>query len=184
MIVDLRFNGGGDGILPLKWLAAWTGSPVTTNYRSLMYMGLEQLLSDVPSNPYYTSPEDWKTVAGAEALNAHYVEVFGQPDAFVDSDSLLIILTGKNTASAAEIFVDAARNVENTLIIGQNTYGVLTSNAYTVMYLPNSGVAVQLGCNLCVFPEGDFEEFVGYQPDLWTSADALEVALNLVQNLK
>ena len=80
--------------------------------------------------------------------------------------------------------MDAARNVENTLIIGQNTYGVLTSNAYTVMYLPNSGVAVQLGCNLCVFPEGDFEEFVGYQPDLWTSADALDVAINLVHKIK
>lgn len=184
VILDLRSNGGGNGMLPLKWLAAWTGSPVTNNYRELMYLSMEDLLSDTPENPYYTSPEDWKNIADAAALNDHYVEANRQPDAFVDSDSLLIILTGKNTASAAEIFVDAARNVENTLIIGQNTYGMLTSNAYTVMYLPNSGVAVQLGCNLCVFPEGDFEEFVGYQPDLWTSADALDVALNLVQNLK
>ena len=184
VILDLRSNGGGNGFLPLKWLAAWTGSPVTSNYRELMYLSMEDLLSDSPENPYYTSPEDWKNIADAAALDDHYVEANRQPDAFVDSDSLLIILTGKNTASAAEIFVDAARNVENTLIIGQNTYGMLTSNAYTVMYLPNSGVAVQLGCNLCVFPEGDFEEFVGYQPELWTSADALDVALNLVQNLK
>lgn len=75
-------------------------------------------------------------------------------------------------------------NVENTLIIGQNTYGMLLSNAYTALVLPESGIVVQLGSDLRVFAEGSFEEYVGYSPDLWVSeAEAEELAVKLVQNL-
>lgn len=106
------------------------------------------------------------------------------PDRFIPNQSLLVILTGKNTASAAEIFVDVAANVENTLIIGQNTYGMLLSNAYTSMTLPESGIVIQLGGSLSVFAEHSFEEYVGLSTDLWVSeAEADELAVKLVQNL-
>lgn len=185
-MVDLRSNGGGNGILPLKWLSAFTGTQVTTNHLTFQRWNEEEMRAygQDPKNPYYVPIEEMQTYDGSAPFNAEYRINGDLPDNFVPSEPLLLILTGKNTASAAEIFVDAAMNVENTLIIGQNTYGMLLSNAYTALVLPESGIVVQLGSDLRVFAEGSFEEYVGYSPDLWVSeAEAEELAVKLVQNL-
>lgn len=186
LIIDLRSNGGGNSILPLKWLKKYTGQLISSNFASLQYWSEESMQSffQEKENTYYISDESMKEYNQYERLNENYLELNKLPDTFVQNDRLLILLTGKNTASAAETFTDAVHNVENTLVIGQNTFGCLVSNAYNVIYLPNSGISLQLGCNLNIFPEGDFEEFMGYQPDLWVDSDAESLAVKLVKNLK
>lgn len=183
LIIDLRSNGGGNSILPLKWFQEYAGQFVPTNYQGIAYwteQDMREYCAD-RSNPYYTSWESMTGLAAQIPISDAYMKCFDQPDAFIPNDRLLILLTGKNTASAAETFTDVAHNLENTLVIGQNTYGMLTSNAYTVIYLPNSGASVGLGSDLNFFPEGDFEEFKGYQPDLWTNGDAEEAAVQFVK---
>lgn len=183
LIIDLRSNGGGNSILPLKWFQEYAGQFVPTNYQGIAYwteQDMREYCAD-RSNQYYTSWESMTELAAEIPISDAYMKCFDQPDAFISNDRLLILLTGKNTASAAETFTDVAHNLENTLVIGQNTYGMLTSNAYTVIYLPNSGASVGLGSDLNFFPERDFEEFKGYQPDLWTSGDAEEAAVQFVK---
>ena len=189
IIVDLRSNGGGNSILPFKWLNAYTGSQVTTNYVSIKYWSREDMeeYAENTKNPYYVSYESMTEIAGYTPVSGQYTETNGQPDHFTDNDKLLIILTGKNTASAAETFVDMAHNVRNTIIIGENTYGVLVSNAYTVIALPNSHTPVQFGSDLSIFPEDSsyFQEFRGLQPDFWTEGkDAEKMAVALVKRLR
>ena len=94
-------------------------------------------------------------------------------------------MTGKYTASAAEQFVDAIHNVENVLIVGENTNGCILTAAGS-SYLPNSNAPMVLGANLVhVFPgEGFFEELRGLYPDIWTPAgEAEELVIKLVEQL-
>lgn len=185
-MMDIRSNGGGNVVLPLKWLTAFAGGQVTTNHVEIQRWSEEEMLAFAQDteNPFYVPLEDMKTYQGMEPINQNYMKNGDFPDNFVPNESILIVLTGKNTASAGETFVDAATNVENTLIIGNNTFGMLVSNASTFFPLPESGIAIQLGSNLSIFAEGSFEEYVGFSPDLWVSAaEAEDLAVKLVQNL-
>ena len=98
-------------------------------------------------------------------------------DIFTSSDNVLIILTSKITLSSGELFVDIAHNLENTLIIGENTHGSITCSIRT-WTLPNTGMFVTFGDALFLFPEGEhFQEFRGFYPDIWVPAGEAEVAV-------
>lgn len=185
LILDLRSNGGGNGVLPFKWLEEYSEQPVTTNYVSIKYWTEDNMRDYVENtdNPYYVSYETMTEIAGFAPISDKYMKANAQPDSFAANDRLLVILTGKNTGSAAETFVDIAHNVQNTLIIGELTYGMLVSNAYTVIALPNSRTPIQLGSDLALFPDNAdyYREFVGFHPDIWTaSGDAEEAAVRLI----
>lgn len=188
LILDLRSNGGGNLLLSMKWLQNYTQQPVTTNYTSIKYWSQQEMIefSENTENIYYNTYESMTELGGMEPISEYYLKSNAQPDSFVSNDRLLVILTGKNTASAAETFVDIAHNIENTLIIGESTYGMLVSNAYVVIELPGSRIPIQFGCDLSIFPdnEGYFEEFKGFSPDIWTEAgEAEDLAVKLIKNL-
>lgn len=95
---------------------------------------------------------------------------------WIENDKLLIILVGKYSASASEWLLDYAYNVENILIVGENTSGCViggTSN----MFLPNSACQIDIGGGLLnLFPEeeGYMEELRGIYPDIWVPAGEAE----------
>ena len=68
------------------------------------------------------------------------------------------------------MFVDLSHNVENTLVIGENTAGCLTGNAASPFQLMYSRIEVSCGNMVTIFPEEDFTEGYGYEPDLWCPA--------------
>ena len=43
----------------------------------------------------------------------------------IENPNMLIILSGKYSASASEMLIDCTYNLENVLIIGENTMGAL-----------------------------------------------------------
>ena len=76
-------------------------------------------------------------------------------------------------------------NVENVLIVGENTNGCILTAAGS-SYLPNSNAPMVLGANLVhVFPgEGFFEELRGLYPDIWVPAgEAEDLAIKLLEQL-
>lgn len=102
-------------------------------------------------------------------------------------DNILILLSGKCSASSAEITMDLAYNLENSLIIGENTNGCMIGNGGHVE-LPNSKCSVIM-TSVCVYllPEGAdyFEEMRGLSPDIWVPAKEAEtLAAKLMENLK
>ena len=95
-------------------------------------------------------------------------------------------MTGKQSASSAEQFLDALHNVENVLIIGENTNGCIISSVGQHQ-LPNSKAQVILGSRyIHLFPSKEyFEELKGMEPDIWVPAgEAEELAVKLIENLK
>ena len=104
---------------------------------------------------------------------------------FVENEDLLILLTSFNTMSAAEYFTDMAHNVENTLIIGESTFGALRGDIWSAMTtLPYSKIKLNFGQRVFEYPEGYFEEGYGFEPDLWCPAVYVEEsAVNFVHRM-
>lgn len=105
---------------------------------------------------------------------------------WVSHENTLVILTGKYSGSSSEVLVDIAYNLENTLLIGENTAGGLLGTSNKIA-LPNSGCAVNVGGETILLPaEVDyFEELRGFYPDIWVPAgEAEELAVKLLQNIR
>lgn len=182
LIVDLRNNSGGNGILPLKWMNNYSSEFVATNYSSVKYITIDKIKDYVNEDKDNYQPlNELSEVYGLDEISKEYSKALAHDDKFVSNENLLIILANKNTGSAGEMFVDLAHNVENTIIVGTNTAGVLIGDSTGYITLPNSKVPVTFGTGLSFFPENYFEEFVGFMPDLWVSGDAEEAVLNFIE---
>lgn len=158
-IVNLTGNGGGYMPMASEWWENYVGETVPTNHFSIYtqqnmgtkgFVGMEDEMGV-------------QVMDGWSLVNTH-------PDSFIENENLLLILTSKKTASAAEMFVDLSHNVENTLVIGENTAGCLTGNAASPFQLMYRRIEVSCGNMVTIFPEGDFAEGYGYEPDLWCPA--------------
>ena len=122
-MVDLRTNPGGSDLICNLWLRRYTYTERNNMYRN-------QYVMNVFSGPF----------SGA--------------DGWVENDGrVLIVLTGKRAASAAETFVDMAHNVENVLFIGENTSGAQVTSAAYHIQLPHSKCVVTMGHGLFVVPQ-------------------------------
>lgn len=109
-----------------------------------------------------------------------------EEDKWIENPNMLIILSGKYSASASEMLIDCAYNLENVLIIGENTMGAVLGGGGNI-YLPSSAIKVGVGNGLMSLQtEGDyFEELRGFYPDIWVPAgEAEELAVKLIENLK
>ena len=155
-MVDLRTNPGGSDLICNRWLRRYTHTERNNMYRN-------QYVMNVFSGPF----------SGA--------------DGWVENDGrVLIVLTGKRVASAAETFVDMAHNVENVLFIGENTSGAQVTSAAYHIQLPHSKCVVTMGHGLFVVPQDwdYYEELRGYEPDIWVpAAEAEELAVKLMEHL-
>ncbi len=93
---------------------------------------------------------------------------------WVENENILIIIVGKYTVSAAESLVDMAYNLENTIIVGENTNGGMYGGSISNQ-LPNSKILVACATWQFYIPTSDnFEELCGFFPDIWVPADEAE----------
>ena len=185
VIVDLRSNGGGNGVLPYMWLYALTGEYIPSNNLSLgvnLFAG--DLFHSTPANNiFYQSEENIQRFIPRKGLSDYFILMGGDPpDRIIEREQLLIVLTDRHTASAAEAFVDLAMNISNTLIIGTNTGGVLnfSGSGFNTSML-RSGIPFSFGPSAFIWPEGYLPESVGITPDIWVTGDALAAALAMLR---
>ena len=157
-MVDLRANPGGSDSVSFLWLGRYTGAS-----------------DKVFKNQYMMNVFTSSGLSG------------GADDDWIENDDrVLIVLTGTRIASAAETFVDMSHSVENVLFIGENTGGLQVASAAYSIQLPNSRCFVTMGNGLFTVPQDwdYYEEFRGYEPDLWVpAAEAEELAVRLMERL-
>lgn len=137
---------------------------------------------DLRLNPggTYTMLEEWFKAYAKAQVPANSIfrdaftgeQLFSARDTWVENDNLLIVLTSKLTASGAEWLIDAAYNLENVLIVGENTYGALIGSSSEVQ-MKNSKIVIKIGNLENIVPSANdyFEEFRGFYPDLWVPAN-------------
>jgi len=191
VILDLRSNEGGTPVLSPKWMYLLTGEVVRENFIQLRNWDMELEYpwtpwGDTPeTNPSYFSYEDMENLEFLlceVSINGFSVRNLTERH-IVEREQVLIVLVDRYTGSAGDAFADLAFNVENTLVIGQNTAGVLISDmAYPLLRMPNSGIPFGLGRSIHLHPEGHFAEGIGFRPDVWVTGDALAAAIAMLSN--
>ena len=194
IIVDIRSNEGGASAFSYKWLYKLTGELVPANHKWLGLHDTEILTQRA------RRPQSWyRGFSQRAGFDFQYPpELFGrylhmEPignnitftareawDRVIQNDQVIIVLIDRFTISAGETFADQFSNIKNTLIIGQNTFGMLLTSSGLPLYLPNSGIPVRMGRFLLYHPDGVWEEGVGIAPDIWVTGDALSAALALL----
>ena len=168
VIVDIRSNTGGNMTLSSMWLYNVLGKVVPHIFvpfgRDADIIRPDELLAQ-----FFMSDE---------IVEKYWMDPFGQT---VENDQLVILLTDRFTASAGDAFAGQMLNIKNTLVIGQNTAGVLVANSLgSPIFLPNSGLPFQFGNAQVAYPQGHFAEGLGIAPDLWVSGDALTATLAML----
>ena len=183
IIVDIRSNLGGFPQPGFMWLYQIIGEVIPINSIGVSVQDVDMLTwPDMDEEHFLYIPYDITVkYLGYEQLDELHVVAGIIPERIVPNNQLLIFLTDRWTASAGEMFADAAFNIENTLIIGQNTMGALFNNVnYMELYLPNSGLSFGLGRTTFINPEGHLPEGIGIAPDIWVTGDALAAALTML----
>ena len=202
IILDLRSNAGGFSILSTLWLYKLLDEFVPYGFYYIMPSGIV-----LPDDMYSLSPSwylffnhDEQDTINSQVLEVSrkvemitllkqgtqindYHSVIGKADRVVSNDLLLILLVDRHTASAAEIFTRQILNIENTLVIGQNTSGTLLTSGSLPLWMPNSGIPFHMGWNFMALPDdGNQREGFGISPDVWVLGDALTAALAILNN--
>jgi len=194
-ILDIRSNEGGASSFSYQWLYKLMGEVVPPNFN---WLGFFDAYIHVPEG--IRRPERWYVGFGSRAgfdfeyppeLFGHYLHmtpiannIFFTPeeaqDRVIANDQFIIILIDRFTLSSGETFADQFTNIENTLIIGQNTMGMLLTSSGLPLYLPHSGMPVSMGRHMLVHPDDGWEEGIGISPDVWVVGDALTAALAML----
>ena len=154
-MLDLRSNMGGNTDTGYAWFRRYVG-----------YRGY-----NVPCNGSFFRPDSTVPMSC--------------PDGWIERENVLVLLQGKASASASEVMADIICNLENALIIGENSWGALLGSA-EYMELPNSKCGVRMGMNNIYLTAEDepFEEMRGFYPDIWVPAgEAEELAAKLIERL-
>jgi hypothetical protein len=196
LIVDIRGNGGGNEKWPKNWITRFTGQvPSSKRYFTELIskttmMGranyFEYLLDLYPDTDFYQAEKD-RFTAQAELFEKQYTDPhwsgpFSQDARLIPNDTTVIVVTNGKVASAAEGFIIYLQQVENVIIVGENTWGALVFGQMSLHQLPHSKLSVYLPISLNIPLDVVFREEKGFFPHLWIPAeDALNYAVAAVR---
>jgi len=196
LIVDIRGNGGGNEEWPKKWVTRFTGEKPSNNryftefISKTTMMGranyFEYLLDIYPDTTFYQVEMD-KFRAQADffekySMDPHWSGPYSEDVEVIPNDTTLIVVTNGNVASAAEGFLIYLQQVENVVLVGENSWGALVFGQMTLHQLPHSALSVNLPISLNIPLDLELREERGFFPDLWIPAeDALNHAVAAVR---
>lgn len=191
VIVDLRGNGGGNESWPVSWIQRLTGRRAEAIF---VYSQLESKTSLMGRANAF---DFWIETAGIDPyknqLQTHLSAASAIEDGtrqagwtgpvypalpLIPNETTVVIITNGLVASAGEGFVLRASQLENVVVVGENTMGCLTFGNISAHKLPNSNLMVWMPINFGLFPDQQLREGIGLDPDLWVpAADAVNYAV-------
>ncbi len=198
LIVDIRGNGGGNEAWPRQWVTGFTGhrpdrvqvfteliSETTMIGRANSYALALYNVPELEEQGYQTKVEEFRGYA--ESIEEGEFTPYWWPYTVPGpqerpSNTTLIVLMDANVFSSGEGFISYLHQVENVVLVGENSGGALTYGQMSHHRLPNSKILVGLPTSLNVFVDLEYREEKGFFPDLWVPADdALNYAVAAVR---
>lgn len=196
VILDIRQNGGGIPELNYMWLynltheVVYPKMSVFLNSSSLNFKVQKQQIA----NAGFFKDYDALDFTKAHHDIAYEIEnqigcslrdipqpgmyAFEDHSKWIQKDNTLFVAFDKNTYSAAEEFINQAETMSNTILVGTNSNGCLTTglmNVYQDVYLPHSKLPIYYGSQLYVTDHMKDYDVKGSQPDIYIAdEDAVE----------
>ena len=177
IIIDLRGNSGGYFEYARQFIENINGmAAVNMNYAKLDSQGSRLAELSLCAKSF----EEYEKAQKDCLLNSTAMWHCSEKQAVCKGDykKELVILTDKNTASSAEIMVKCLKeSIPQSIIIGENTKGMLNTGDTRYYYLPYS--MIFLSVPTAIFANV-FEEGTGFLPDFWSKDDALQAAIEFL----
>ncbi len=187
LVLDIRGNGGGNTRWPRAWITAFTGE------RPVLKQALSELISgttmsgranifEMMTRNYRakerqaaeTELEHYRAVAasfGGDKQQPYWSTLYVPHVEPIANPTTLIVLVDRRVASAGEGVVSFLRDqVENVVLVGENTRGALTFGQLAVYQLPHSKLLVQVPIKLNIALDLAMREERGFEPDYWVPA--------------
>lgn len=180
-VLDLRDNIGGNSVWPVMWIKSRTNKLVKSNSKSLF---VQRLLNQPDYNDILKEENSMTyEYLSFRQINDYYYEMDNKgDDGLIKNKNYIFVIVDNNTASAGEFFIDLLKRLENVIIIGSNTNGVLNGSIYDNLRLPNTGISFGYGNTIRIYDKELFEEGRGFMPDIIVNDDeTLEKVLKLIQ---
>lgn len=199
VIIDLRGNGGGNTRWPREWVRRLTGvqpqlSQALCEYVSrTTLIGLANYFAWLEAGPGKSIASqlqrEQKHLADELAMyedggsGPHWREPYIPRLASIPNETTLIVVTDRQVASAGEGLISFLHDqVENVVLVGENTRGALTFGHLSAHRLPHSKLLAALPVKLNVPLDLEVREARGFEPDIWVpAADALNRAVAAVR---
>jgi hypothetical protein len=187
LVVDIRGNGGGNTAYAKQWVTRYTGNtPGSIQIYSELVsetsmMGRSNYFSYLLHN--YPELEDQGYLQKADLfrsyseqveekdMNAHWSSYNVPAPKMIPCNKTLIVLVDQDVGSAAEGFLCYLQQVDNVVLVGENSGGAVTYGQMTMHMLPNSRLSVWLPISLNVFTDLVYREEMGFYPDYWVPAE-------------
>jgi len=195
VILDIRGNPGGNTRWPKGWIARFTGqSPslkhILTEFVSrTTMMGRANLFAEMLDS-YPKDDAHWiqAEIDGYQAravafdrptVAPHWTWLQFPGTQLIPNDTTLIIIADRGVFSAGEGLLSYVfRQVENVVVVGENSGGAVTFGQVSTHQLPHSHLRVTLPIKLNAMVDLEWREERGYYPDLWVPpVDALNYAV-------
>ena len=191
-MLDVRGNRGGNEHYPIEWIRRLTGVRVGSG------LVFSELKSRTTMAGRLNAFRRWQKISPdidffrqQEARHLELLESFGPGgtapywsgpfypgEQTFPNQTTVVVVTNGLVGSAGEGLVMRASRMENVVVVGENTRGALTFGNVSLHQLPNSGLDVWLPINLNLFPDLEFREESGLEPDYWVpAADAVNFAI-------
>lgn len=188
-VLDDRGNTGGDDSYFVQWLKNYTGKNSSQSFStSCNSIRLGSSAGQLLSAKFLLSKPKPSTDAQNKISSYLHEYQYGynywSPSStssnIIDNKNYIFILMDKNVASSGESLILHMLNMQNTVLIGSNTGGVLLSNAEVGFVLPNSRIQVICGSELDLLNPGVFNECQGFSPDIWVGGDSLSRVIKMI----
>ena len=182
IIIDIRGNRGGNGLLVMQFIYSLTGEIVNPNIIGigpLPHFGFFEIIEEA----LVGFTESFKT----RVLELY--EIYGEKLFYtrrrvpISEEQLFIFLSDRQTASAGELLIiDHFPTFKNSLIVGFNTMGVIEFSGSPHSPLPNSAIPISFGRGMMLRPERNLES-IGITPDIivMPGEDALQATISMLR---
>lgn len=177
LIIDLRGNGGGDSYNARKFIENLNDSVIF----DLNYAKLNTQASRLAEISFFDEYEDENDYNGkrCEILkdnSAFWTCMPKQEKTKGTFKGEIYVLTDRGTGSSAEIMIKCLKDsIPQTVIVGENTCGILNTGDGREFILPHS--LIFLTIPTAIFAD-IFIEGTGFLPDIWVNGDALDALLH------
>jgi hypothetical protein len=199
VIVDLRGNGGGNTRWPKEWIRRFTGQTpelaqvLTELVSRTALVGQSNYMAWLEAGPGRGIRDqlerERRWLAGRiEHFDASGAQPFWQAPHIPERPPIrnavtLVVVIDAAVASAGEGLISYLHDqVDNVVLVGENTCGALTFGHLSAHRLPSSGLMVFLPVKLNLPLDMRMREEHGFDPDYWVPArDALNRAVAAIR---